>query len=111
MDVKRALNEASLAARNAAEEHHEKNTATDGIDYDVCGSAYVVTEDGQSPVIQAMLELKEARVLGNVYYISDFTEGVRSQALSNHEAAAKAAVRVLEKAFPEIGFRVRTVWG
>lgn len=109
-DVKCALHEGRVAAEKAAAEHYESHKASDGIVHDVCGFAYVVSEDGQAPVIQAMLELGEAKIVGNFYYISDFSKGVRDQALSNYEAAARTAVEVLRKAFPETGFHVRSRW-
>lgn len=109
-DVKRVLGEAHLAAEKAAAEHYKTHKASDGIVHDACGFAYVVSEDSQAPVIQAMLQLGEARVIGRLYYISEFCSGVRDQALSTHEAAANAAANVLQKAFSEVQFFIRTRW-
>ena len=110
--VRKALETARSDARKAAESFRIGARRNEkGHICDVCGFASLVTHDSQSDFVQALLALNAGESLSGIgYFIDGLTEGCESQALSEQEAAVQAAQATLETEFPEVEFRVRSVW-
>ena len=106
--VRRVLTEARSAADDAAQEHLKSASRTaDGHVADVVGWAHLVVHGAQSPLVSALLQLKEGRSTPGIGYYIEGIGGLgwrNEQALSLAEAAVKAAMAVFEKHFPENSF-------
>ena len=113
--VRFVLAEAKKAADEAAAEYLKTARRTlDGRHLaDVAGWADLMVYDSQTPLVSALLELKEADSVPGSGYVIKGIGGLgwgHEQALSIAEAHVHAAKRVFEKHFPGISFGVRTRW-
>ncbi len=91
-----ALEAAKSESHKAALEHLNGRDANDV--RDVCGGAWVVTDEGAHPNVQALVELGAAHASGDGYYRVDAVDDrVGGQALSVAEALARGAAEVLTK--------------
>lgn len=108
--VRVAIADAEIEASNAAENCRQSAPKTsDGHIADIFGYAYVQICEAQSEVVSALLELDEISAIGGIgYKLKRFSRG--SGPLMVNEAAAEAAVDLLNKRFPEVKFYVSTHW-
>ncbi|HEU5373803.1 MAG TPA: hypothetical protein VFV38_00030 [Ktedonobacteraceae bacterium] len=112
--VKDTVIEAKKAATQAASQKYEAAPKdTHGIVLDVCGFAYVVTEESHTEITQALVELglAHAMVKDTIqhYKIRALGELPCTQGLSIEEAAAEAAAAVLTETLHQ-QFFVYSVW-
>jgi hypothetical protein len=112
--VKDTVIEAKKAATQAANQKYESAPKdASGAVTDVCGFAYVVTEESHTEITQALVELglAHATVKDTIqrYKVRALEELSYTQGLSIEEAAAEAAAEVLTRALHQ-HFFVYPVW-
>lgn len=109
--IKAAVERAKAVSERAAGEFLVTARRTpSGHVADVCGGAWVVTDDSTSSVTAGLLACSLARPMGGEYYIVDAIGKAKGeQALSYHEAAATAACESLCADLGDI-FYVHTWW-
>lgn len=109
-EVRAAIEEATIAAKTAADERHKNAPRTkDGHIADVFGFANVVVYEAQSEVISALQHLGEVNALGGVgYRLTRFNSG--SGPLTIAEASAEAAAKLLNERLPQVRFYVDSRW-
>ena len=88
-----------------------------GGDRDVAGFAEVVIEDGLSDFTRAGLELGLLKPLAGIhpfgsggYWVDGVSRCCETQSIAEHEAAAKAAQKIIAKHLPELPSRIWTRW-
>ncbi|HTS18033.1 MAG TPA: hypothetical protein VMP11_10710 [Verrucomicrobiae bacterium] len=100
--VRAALEKAKIAADDAATSNPHRG--------DVFGFAYLKVDDSRSPIVQAMLRLKEVEPIGGIGYRLSNIGRKATGTLGQAEAAMEAAQAVLEKELPGTQFSIRTIW-
>lgn len=115
MSVRSVLEEARVAANNAAAEHRRKapKAKSGGSIADVAGWAHLYLYGGQTPLVSALLRLGEIRSHPGTGYYFRSIGGLGwdgDQALSLAEAAVRGGMAVFEKHFPDASFGIETRW-
>jgi hypothetical protein len=102
--VLEALEKATTAAEAAAKEHIRIHG-----DKDACGYGSVMVDRSQSELVSALLILNRCRTIGGIGYAIQLSRRVTTtQSLGEYEAAANAAIEVLQKELPGNSFSLRT---